>query len=204
MSWLSSNINSWQSYGMMPWGFYLQKSHGGSLEFFVGMLDHGGCIFFDALILLEIMRIIYFYEEHHLIGCLDQETDWCSKNLRRDHPHQKKRVRMPGVITSPTQTSCTIKGKSLKLRHLCIKFDPRKWDIEWFSECFNVAFFKQEIAMNCRHESLHKTWWEYIWHLSRPLFSYYLTTKIIVQQPQTGFWDLCCFITLQENLKNNW
>jgi len=31
--------------------------------------------FFDALILWGIMRITYFYEEHHLIGCLDQETD---------------------------------------------------------------------------------------------------------------------------------
>ena len=53
--------------GMML-GFYLQKSHGGSLEFLLEQ-DHGGCVFFDALILLGIMRITYFYEEHHLIGC---------------------------------------------------------------------------------------------------------------------------------------
>ena len=96
--------------------------------------DHGGCIFSDALILLGIMRIIYFYEEHHLIGCLDQETHWCSKNLRRDYPHPKKNV-----------SECQGSLHHQKLRYMCIKFDPPKWEIEWFFECFHVVFSNRKL-----------------------------------------------------------
>ena len=85
MSWLSSNINSWQIWKQFWRYFFVAKVTGWCLDFIFKkvMVDH------SSFGWNRIMVVVFFFvaSPHWM---LDQETHWCSKNLRRNHRHQKK------------------------------------------------------------------------------------------------------------------